>query len=137
MQEAHRWLRRRLHRHRLLMQLLPIALGTELPTGEVELRRQVVGRKSWLLCGSDEAAEWKTVVSPIASCELHGIAPWAYLRDVLTLLPNWKKSKALELAPKYWKATNTWEDSGLSSNETSSGVYRRRGWLGISASSAV
>lgn len=73
---------------------------------ELELRRQVVGRKNWLFCGSDDGAHWNaTATSLIASCQLHGIEPWAYLRDVLTLLPTWPLSRALELSPKGWNET--------------------------------
>jgi len=73
---------------------------------ELELRAEVVGQNNWLFCGSDGGVEWNTtLVSLIASCRLHGIEPWAYLRDVLSLLPGWKKDRVLELAPKYWKAT--------------------------------
>lgn len=78
---------------------------------ELALRRQVIGRKNWLFCGSDEAAHWNTtIVSLIASCELHELEPWAYLRDVLTLLPTWPQQAALELAPKYWAATRARPD---------------------------
>jgi transposase len=73
---------------------------------ELELRRQVVGRANWTFCGSDDGAEWNAIAtSLIASCKLHNIEPWAYLRDVLTLLPNWPRSAVLELAPKFWKQT--------------------------------
>jgi len=73
---------------------------------EIELRREAVGRKNWLFVGSDEGAEWNAIaVSLIASCDLHGIEPWAYLRDVLILLPDWPKGRILELAPKFWKQT--------------------------------
>jgi hypothetical protein len=52
---------------------------------ELELRRQVVGRANWTFCGSDDGAEWNAIAtSLIASCKLHDIEPWAYLRDVLT-----------------------------------------------------
>jgi hypothetical protein len=44
-------------------------------------------------------------VSLVASCQMHSIEPWAYLRDVLTLLPSWPKQRALELAPKNWQST--------------------------------
>lgn len=78
---------------------------------ELALRRQVIGRKNWLFCGSDEAAHWNTtVVSLIASCELHDVEPWAYLRDVLTLLPTWPQQAVLELAPKYWAVTRARAD---------------------------
>jgi transposase len=73
---------------------------------ELALRREVVGRKNWLFVGSDDGARWNTIaVSLIASCQLHGIEPWAYLRDVLTLLPSWPQLRALELSPKYWRQT--------------------------------
>jgi transposase len=73
---------------------------------ELELRRQVVGRANWTFAGSDDGAEWNAIAtSLVASCKLHGIEPWAYLRDVLTLLPNWPRSAVLELAPKFWHET--------------------------------
>jgi transposase len=78
----------------------------------VHLRRQVVGRANWTFCGSDDGAEWNAIAtSLIASCQLHGIEPWAYLRDVLTLLPDWPKSAALQLAPKFWNQTREQPDT--------------------------
>ena len=73
---------------------------------ELELRREAVGRKNWLFVGNDEGGEWNaTIVSLIASCKLHDIEPWAYLRDVLILVPDWPRERLLELSPKYWKQT--------------------------------
>ena len=73
---------------------------------EAELRREKVGANNWLYCGSDDGAHWNAVVvSLVASCQLHGLEPWAYLRDVLTLLPAWPVNRALELSPKYWNET--------------------------------
>lgn len=73
---------------------------------ELALRQEVVGRKNWLFVGSDDGAKWNTIaVSLIASCQMHAIEPWAYLRDVLTLLPSWSQQRVLELAPKNWRAT--------------------------------
>jgi hypothetical protein len=51
------------------------------------------------------------VVSLVASCQLHGIEPWAYLRDVLTLLPSWPAKRVLALAPKYWNETRQQPDT--------------------------
>lgn len=48
--------------------------------------------------------------SLLASCQLHGIEPWAYLRDVLCLLPRWPEHRALELAPSHWLATRERDD---------------------------
>ena len=73
---------------------------------ERELRREAVGRKNWMFLGTDDSGEWNaTVVSLIASCALHQIEPWSYLRDVLTLLPGWPRNRLLELSPKHWKQT--------------------------------
>jgi len=74
---------------------------------ELALRRQVVGRKAWLFVGTDEAAGVNaTFTSLLASCAMHGIEPWAYLRDLLCLLPGWPQRRVLELAPVCWKETS-------------------------------
>jgi hypothetical protein len=73
---------------------------------ELALRGLVVGRRNWLFVGSDEHAETTaTIISLVASAKLHDIEPERYLRDLARLLPIWPKARALELAPKYWKAT--------------------------------
>jgi hypothetical protein len=73
---------------------------------ERELRREAVGRKNWIFVGSDQGAEVNAVfVSLLASCQLHGIEPWAYLRDAFCLLPRWPKHRVLELAPLHWRET--------------------------------
>jgi transposase len=79
---------------------------------EQNLRREVLGRKNWLFLGSDEGARVNTVfVSLLASCQLHGIEPWAYLRDLFCLLPSWPRSRVLELAPAFWQQTLQQEDA--------------------------
>ncbi|NUN16714.1 MAG: transposase domain-containing protein [Myxococcales bacterium] len=40
-----------------------------------------------------------------ASCQLHQIQLWAYLRDLFCLLYNWPQNDILQLAPAYWKET--------------------------------
>ena len=51
---------------------------------ERSLRREVVGRRNWMFIGNDDAGEINTVfVSLLASCQLHGLEPWSYLRDTL------------------------------------------------------
>ena len=65
---------------------------------ERELRSEAVGRKNWLFVGSDEGGHANaTFVSLIASCQLHGIEPSGYLRDLFCLLPRWKLADVLEL----------------------------------------
>jgi transposase len=73
---------------------------------ELNLRREVVGRKNWLFVGSDDGAEVNTIfVSLLASCRMHDIEPLGYMRDLLCLLPRWPQSRVLELAPAYWSET--------------------------------
>lgn len=79
---------------------------------ELQLRHQAVGRKNWIFLGSEDGGEWNCVfTSLIASCKLHGIEPWTYLRDLLILLPSWPKNRAIELSPKYWFDTIQTEDA--------------------------
>jgi transposase len=72
---------------------------------ERELRRQAVGRKNWIFVGSPDGARANTTfVSLLASCAMHKIEPWAYLRDLFCLLPSWPAHRVLELAPANWTA---------------------------------
>ena len=53
--------------------------------------------------GSPEGARANTTfVSLLASCAMHKLEPWAYLRDLLCLLPSWPAQRVLELAPASW-----------------------------------
>lgn len=73
---------------------------------ELNLRREVVGRKNWLFVGSDDGGDVNaTFVSLLASCSLHKIEPFVYMRDLLCLLPRWPSHRVLELAPAYWRET--------------------------------
>jgi transposase len=73
---------------------------------ERALRGIAVGRKAWLFFGSDDhATAAANLFSLIASCELHGLDPEAYLLDIIHVLPYWPRTRYLELAPKYWAAT--------------------------------
>jgi transposase len=73
---------------------------------ERALRRQAVGRKNWIFVGSEDGARANTTfVSLLASCAMHRIEPWGYLRDLLCLLPAWPVHRVLDLAPAYWQAT--------------------------------
>ena len=72
---------------------------------ELHLRRQAVGRKAWLFVGSQDGARVNTTfVSLLASCAMHRLEPWAYLRDLFCLLPGWPIKQVLDLAPVNWQA---------------------------------
>lgn len=90
---------------------------------ELQLRREAVGRKNWLFVGSDDGGHTNaTFVTLLASAQLHGLEPAAYLRDLFCLLPTWPARRVLELAPAYFKQTleNTDAQQRLDAN-----VFRR------------
>jgi transposase len=71
---------------------------------ERQLRRVAVGRRNWLFAGSDEGAERACVLySLVASCKLHGVNPWDYLRDVLVRVGEHPACDVLALSPKAWQ----------------------------------
>ena len=73
---------------------------------ERALRNIAVGRRNWLFFGSDvHATAAANLFSLIASCQLHGLDPETYLRDLIRVLPHWPRHRYLELAPKYWSRT--------------------------------
>jgi hypothetical protein len=63
-------------------------------------------RKNWIFIGNDDAGEVNACfASLLASCQVHGIEPWGYLRDLFCLLPSWPARRTLELAPASWRRT--------------------------------
>lgn len=73
---------------------------------ELALRREAIGRKNWLFVGSDEGgAVNATFTSLLASCRMHGVEPWAYLRDVFCLINYVPEHRLLDLAPMNWMKT--------------------------------
>jgi hypothetical protein len=72
---------------------------------ERALRGVAVGRKNWLFWGSDAGGKTAAVLtSLVATCKHHGIDPWAYLSDVLTLVPYHPADRAADLLPDVWAA---------------------------------
>lgn len=79
---------------------------------ENQLRKIALGRKNWIFVGNDKGGKvHANFVSLLASCQLHSIEPFAYLRDLFCLLPSWSARRVLELAPAYWKQTLQNEDT--------------------------
>jgi transposase len=71
---------------------------------ERQLRRVAVGRKNWLFAGSENGAETACVLySLLATCKLHGVNPFDYLRDVIMRVGRHPARDVLELTPKPWK----------------------------------
>jgi hypothetical protein len=73
---------------------------------EQSLRNLVVGEANWIFFANETGIRWYTTFrSLIASCALHRLNPEIYLEQLLRIAPHWPKSRALELAPKYWLET--------------------------------
>lgn len=73
-------------------------------SAERQLRRVAVGRKNWLFAGSENGAETACVLySLLATCKLHGVNPFEYLRDVVMRVGRHPARDVLDLSPKAWK----------------------------------
>jgi len=71
------------------------------------MRPWAMGRKAWLFAGSELAGQRAAVVmSLVQSAKLNGHDPWAYLKDVLELLPTHLNSRIEELLPHRWHQRN-------------------------------
>jgi hypothetical protein len=94
-----------------------VLVGTGSPelakyTGRGELRawlRVVTRRVALGLARRKELTSFDAVVtrhpSPIATCRMHRVEPWSYLRDLFCLIPTWPAHRMLELAPVNWTTT--------------------------------
>ena len=70
---------------------------------ERTLRRIAVGRKNWMFAGSDRGGRWAAVIyTMVASCQRHGVDPFAYLRDVLNRMPTYPAKDINDFLPDAW-----------------------------------
>jgi len=71
---------------------------------ERQIKQMVIGRKNWMFAGSEGGARNAAILfSVIVSCKLHGVDPFAYLRDVLIRIHAHPANRMHELAPRQWK----------------------------------
>ena len=71
---------------------------------ENTIRPLAIGRKNYLFAGSDRAASHAALIySLLGTCKLHGVEPFAYLRDVIARIPEHKANKLNELLPQRWQ----------------------------------
>ena len=74
---------------------------------ENAIRPTALGKKNWLFMGDADAGERGAIIyTVIESCRRRGIDPYAYLRHVLTRLPQMTNRQIPEVTPAAWaKAT--------------------------------
>jgi transposase len=71
---------------------------------ENAIRPTAIGKKNWLFFGSEEAGERSAVIyTLIENCRMHGVEPYAYLKDVLERLPTTTNQQVAQLTPLHWK----------------------------------
>jgi hypothetical protein len=71
---------------------------------ENAIRPTAVGKKNWLFFGSEEAGQRSAVIyTLIENCRMHGVEPYAYLKDVLQRLPSTTNQEVDQLTPLKWK----------------------------------
>ena len=70
---------------------------------ENAIRPRAIGKKNWLFIGDADTGQRSTIISTlIECCRRRGIAPEAYLRDVLTRLPATNNKMIPEFTPAKW-----------------------------------
>jgi tRNA(Leu) C34 or U34 (ribose-2'-O)-methylase TrmL len=71
---------------------------------ENAIRPTALGKKNWLFFGSEEAGLRSAVMyTLIENCRLHGVEPYAYLKDVLERLPRTTNQEVARLTPLNWQ----------------------------------
>ncbi|NJQ86938.1 IS66 family transposase, partial [Escherichia coli] len=67
---------------------------------ERALRAVCLGKKNFMFFGSDHGGERGALLyGLIGTCRLNGIDPEAYLRHILSVLPEWLSNRVDELLP--------------------------------------
>jgi transposase len=67
---------------------------------ERALRAICLGKKNYIFFGSEHGGERGALLyGMIGTCRLNGIVPEAYLRYILSVLPEWPSSNVAELLP--------------------------------------
>jgi transposase len=70
---------------------------------ENAIRPTAVGKKNWLFVGEAGAGQRGAIIYTITeSCRRRNLDPYAYLKDVLTRLPQMTTSQILTITPEAW-----------------------------------
>ena len=93
-----------------------------------------VGRRNWTFAGNDEGARRAAIFfSLIASCKLHHLNPFEYLRDVLVRVLSHPARDVLALTPRDWAKAKQRDaqvvpDVAIPVDATECEVRGDRGW---------
>jgi transposase len=79
---------------------------------ERHLRLVALGRNNWTFAGSDEGAARAAIFwTLLASCRMHRLDPFVYLRDVLVRVATHPARDVLALCPKRWAQAKQQRDA--------------------------
>ena len=71
---------------------------------ENSIRPVALGRKNYLFAGSHEAAQRTAMLYTLmGTCKMNGVEPYAWLKDILSRIPDHKANLLYELLPNNWK----------------------------------
>jgi len=71
---------------------------------ENSIRPVALGRKNYLFAGSHEAAKRSAMLySLLGTAKMHGVEPYAWLKEVLNRIPDHPVNKVAELLPHRYK----------------------------------
>lgn len=79
----------------------------EIDTNLIErsIRPIALGRKNYMFaCSHDAAQNAAMIYSMFATCKLHEIDPYHWLKSVLKLMPTYPSSRIEDLLPQYWNS---------------------------------
>ena len=72
---------------------------------ENTIRPVALGRKNYLFAGSHDGAKRAAIIyTLVAMAKRHGVEPFAYLKEVLTRLPDYPDNKLPDLLPQNWQS---------------------------------
>lgn len=72
---------------------------------ENAIRPVALGRKNYLFAGSHDGARRAALIyTLVATAKLHGVEPFAYLKDVLGRIADHAHKRVAELLPQNWKS---------------------------------
>ena len=75
---------------------------------ESAIRPIALGRNNYLFAGSHDAAQNAAIIySLFATCKLHDVNAYDWLKYVLTVMPTFPSSRIAELLPQNWKGSIT------------------------------
>jgi len=75
---------------------------------ENSIRPVAIGRKNYLFAGSHEGAQRAAMIySLLGTSKMNNVEPFAYLKDVLSRIPEHKANRLEELLPYNWKPLQT------------------------------